>query len=107
MHLTFIVTIDPVKDLPLLNILIHSFNLQTSKTFDVVFYNQTPLEESEVFARLEVSPQFGYRWFGIEKEDLLGKYPIWDLYGLHALLLEHGLVGDRNQMLGGAEGQRP
>src|SRR3990172_2692238 len=39
MRLTFIISIDPVKGLSLLNLLLHSLNLQTRKNFDVVFYN--------------------------------------------------------------------
>lgn len=65
MRLTFIISIDPVKGVSLLNVLLHSLNLQTRKNFDVVFYNQTLLSESEVFAQLQVRPEFNYRFFKV------------------------------------------
>jgi hypothetical protein len=94
MRLTFLITIDPVKGLPLLNFLLHSLNLQTGRNFDVVFYNQTLLSESDVFAQLRVRPEFNYRFFSIERQQFLGNYPLWDLYALHQRLLEGDLLGD-------------
>lgn len=92
MRLTFIISIDPVKGISLLNILLHSLNLQTWKNFDVVFYNQTTLSESEVFAQLQVQPDFDYRFFKVER--FLGDFPLWDLYTFHRRLLEADLLGD-------------
>jgi len=60
MKLTFIVIIDPVKDISLLNILIHPLNLQTTKSFNVIFYNQTLMDEAVIFSRLNVRPTFDY-----------------------------------------------
>jgi hypothetical protein len=92
MRLTFIVTIDPVKGLPLLNTLIHSLNLQTQKNFNVVLYNQLPINETEMFARLQIHPEFAYRCFSVER--FLGNYPLWDIYALHRQLLDADLLGD-------------
>lgn len=94
MQLTFIITIDPVKGLSLLNVLLHSLNLQTQKHFDVVFYNQTELDETGVFARLQIHPEFDYRFFSVERAQFLGNFPLWDLYAFHCQLLEGDLVGD-------------
>jgi hypothetical protein len=94
MKLTFIVTIDPVKGIQLLNILIHSLNLQTSKNFDVIFYNQTLQDEKKIFSQLSVKPVFDYQVFHIEKSDFFGNYPIWDLYSFHNFLLEQDLLND-------------
>lgn len=94
MKITFVVTIDPVKDLRLLGLLVHSLNLQTCQAFDVVFYNQTLLSEDDIFSRLSVQPRFPYRFFGIERGDFCGNYPMWDLYAFHATLLERGLLND-------------
>ena len=92
MRLTFIISIDPVKGISLLNLLLHSLNLQTRKNFDVVFYNQTLLSESEVFAQLRVHPEFDYRFFKVER--FLGNFPLWDLYTFHRRLLEEDRLGD-------------
>ena len=73
MRLTFIISIDPVKGIPLLNFVLHSLNLQTRKNFDVVFYNQTRVSESQVFAQLRVRPQFDCRFFSVER--FLGNFP--------------------------------
>jgi hypothetical protein len=94
MRLTFIVTIDPVKGLSLLNVLLHSLNLQTRKHFDVVFYNQTLLNEPDLFAQLHIRPQFSYRFFSVERQHFLGNFPLWDLYSFHRQLLDAGLLGD-------------
>lgn len=94
MKVSFVVTIDPVKDLRLLGLLVHSLNLQTCQAFDVVFYNQTLLSEAEIFARLSVTPRFPYRIFGIDRGEFCGDYPMWDLYGFHAMLLDHRLLND-------------
>jgi len=94
MRLTFIITIDPVKGVSLLNILLHSLNLQTRKNFDVIFYNQTLLGEGDLFGQLRVRPEFAYRFFSVERQQFLGNYPLWDLYTLHQRLLEGNLLGD-------------
>ena len=94
MRLTFIISIDPVKGLSLLNIPVHSLNLQTRKNFDVVFYNQTLLNESDLFAQLHIRPQFNYRFFSVERQHFLGNFPLWDLYSFHCQLLEADLLGD-------------
>ncbi len=94
MKLSFIVTIDPVKDISLLNILIHSLNLQTQKAFNVIFYNQTLLTEKEIFSRLTVQPDFEYQFFCIERNYFLGRYPIWDLFTFHNFLLDNDYLND-------------
>lgn len=94
MKLSFVVTIDPVKDLRLLGLLVHSLNLQTCQAFDVVFYNQTLLSEDEIFARASVAPRFPYRVFAIDRDEFCGDYPMWDLYGFHAMLLDRHLLND-------------
>jgi len=52
MRLTLLVTIDSIKPLKLLDVLIHSLNLQTSRDFEVVFFNQTLHPESHVRSQL-------------------------------------------------------
>jgi hypothetical protein len=94
MRLTFIITIDPVKGLSLLNVPVHSLNLQTRKNFDVVFYNQTLLSESDLFDQLHIRPKFNYRFFSVERQHFLGNFPLWDLYSFHCQLLEADLLGD-------------
>jgi hypothetical protein len=94
MRLTFIVTIDPVKDLALLGVLVHSLNLQTRKTFDVVFHNQTLLAEDEIFASARCRPNFKYAFLSIPREQFLGSFPVWDLYAFHAQALQSDLLGD-------------
>ncbi len=94
MKISFIVVIDPVKGIHHLNILIHAMNLQTSNAFDVIFYNQTALEEDQIFASLTVAPRFSYRFHSIDQEFLFGGYPVWDLYGFHSYLLKEDLVQD-------------
>ena len=94
MKLSFIVTIDPIKDVSYLNILVHSLNLQSSQEFNVIFYNQTLMTEAEVFSKLTVKPRFDYRFFRIERKLFFGNYPIWDLYSFHSFLLEQDLLSD-------------
>lgn len=94
MQLTLIVTIDPVKSISHLDVLVHALNLQTCRDFDVVFFNQTLRTPSEIEAGLRVKPNFPTRAFDVPREDFLGSYPIWDLYALHCRLLEEGPVGD-------------
>jgi hypothetical protein len=94
MRLTFIITIDPVKDRSLLDVLLHSLNLQTRKNFDVVFYNQTKANQEELFSESRVQPDFEYRFFSVAPENFLGKFPLWDLYSFHQQLLNDDLVGD-------------
>ncbi len=94
MQLTFIITIDPVKDLSLLNVLIHSLNLQTNKDFNVIFYNQTRVSEDEIFSQLRVPPAFDYRVYNLDRKYFLGRYPIWDLYAFHSFLIDHDLLNE-------------
>lgn len=94
MHLTFIVTIDPVKELALLKASIHSLNLQTRKSFDVIFHNQTLLDEEEIFGRLRIRPDFSYTFASVARENFLGTFPLWDLYAVHSAALEADAVGD-------------
>jgi hypothetical protein len=92
MRLSFVVTIDPVKDLGLLDILIKSLNLQTSRSFDVFFYNQRLMTEKEILDGVAVKPEFPYQFFSVPTENFLGSYPLWDLYGFHSFLLERNLL---------------
>jgi hypothetical protein len=94
MRFSFIITIDPIKDVSYLNVLLHSLNMQSSKNFNVVFYNQTLMSEAEIFSQLMVKPNFEYNFFSIDRDLFLGKYPIWDLYAFHSILLEHDYVHD-------------
>ena len=94
MTLTFIVTIDGIKSLALLNALVHSLNLQTSRAFKVVFYNQTLMDEDAILARLRVRPSFEYRFHGIDRKRFFGRYPLWDLYELHNTLLDADLLSE-------------
>lgn len=94
MNLTFIVTVDPVKDLTLLNFLVHSLNLQTQKRFNVVFYNQTLSSWATVLSRLSVTPSFDHSVSGVDGRHFLGRYPIWDLYELHHTLLERNALNE-------------
>ncbi|HXJ84914.1 MAG TPA: hypothetical protein VMS64_40255, partial [Candidatus Methylomirabilis sp.] len=91
---TFIVTIDPVKDISLLGVLIHSLNLQTSQAFNVVFYNQTLMDEETLLARLPVSPTFDYRFYHTEPDRFFGQYPVWDVYEVHQRLLDAGVLNE-------------
>jgi len=90
--LTFIVTIDPIKTVSHLDILIHSLNLQTRKNFNVIFHNQTLALESEILTQLQVIPAFPYEWHDLERARFFGKYPLWDLYAFHDFLLESSRV---------------
>ena len=99
MTVDFVITIDPVKPLCLLNVLIHSLNLQTSRKFAVVFFNQTLLDENELFDALSVRPAFPYRFFNVDRGQFLGKYPIWDLYAFHDYLLRQDLLTDYSMSL--------
>jgi len=92
MKLSIIVTIDPVKDLGLLDLLIKSLNVQTRKSFNVFFYNQTLMTEREILDGATVKPEFPYQFFSVSAENFLGRYPLWDLYGFHAFLLERHLL---------------
>ena len=94
MQISYIITINPIIEFRYLNALIHSLNLQTSGQFDVVFYNQINESEQELFAKLDVLPQFPYTFFSVEKDMFFNNYPVWDLYGFHQFLLDNDLVGD-------------
>jgi hypothetical protein len=94
MRLTLLVTIDSVKPLGLLDILIHSLNLQTSQDFDVVFFNQTLRHESHLRERLRCAPRFSHSYWTLPRSDFLGEHPLWDLYAFHAAMLDEGRIGD-------------
>jgi hypothetical protein len=94
MKVTFIVTIDPVKDMGLLNVLVHSLNLQTSKAFSVVFYNQTLVGEDAILSALRIRPTFEYLFYSIDRRHFFGRYPVWDLYAFHNTLLDAGVVNE-------------
>lgn len=94
MRISYIITISPVIDISYLEILITSLNLQSCRGFDVIFYNQTHLNEKELFDVLGVPIEFPYTFYSIPKEYFLGKYPIWDLYSFHQYLLSNDLVSD-------------
>jgi hypothetical protein len=94
MRITLLVTIDSVKPLQLLDVLIHSLNLQTSQDFDVVFFNQTPRPECWIREQLKCAPRFPHSYRTLPRSDFLGDHPLWDLYEFHATMLEEGLVGD-------------
>ena len=94
MLLTIIVTIDPVKELRLLNAAVHSLNLQTSDQFEVVFYNQRQQSEASILGALTTTPQFNFRFVNVPETAFWGNYPLWDIYALHASLIESDDVGD-------------
>lgn len=94
MKLTYIVTINPVNNIHYLEILINSLNIQTSKDFDVVFYNQTKKHEKDIIGSLNNECKFDYVFFNIDEESFLGNYPIWDLYGFHQFLLDNEILRD-------------
>lgn len=94
MHLTLVVTIDPVKSLSYLEVLVHALNIQTCRDFDVVFYNQTTLDPQAIEAALRHAPRFPTRYVTVPSEHVLGTYPMWDLYRVHATLIDDGPVGD-------------
>ena len=99
MTLDFLITIDPVKPLRFLNVIIHSLNLQTNKNFQVIFYNQTLHSEQELLDMLTVRPNFPYKFFSVDRRYFLGKYPIWNLYGFHDFLLEKKILTDYSMSL--------
>jgi hypothetical protein len=94
MLLTLLVTIDSVKPLQLLDILIHSLNLQTSQDFDVVFFNQTLHPESHIRGQLQCAPRFSHSYWTLPRSDFLGEHPVWDLYAFHTTMLAEGRIGD-------------
>jgi hypothetical protein len=94
MRLTLLVTIDSIKPLQLLDILIHSLNLQTSQDFDVIFFNQTDSSESQLRRQLRCVPRFPHSYWSLPRSDFYGKYPLWDLYAFHAAMLDEGRIGD-------------
>lgn len=99
MTLDFIITIDPVKPLSFLNLIIHSLNLQTNKNFQAIFFNQTLMSEQEVMEALTIRPNFSYKFFSIDQKYFFGKYPIWNLYAFHDFLLEQGILTDYSMSL--------
>jgi hypothetical protein len=94
MKVSFIVSIDPVKGTSLLNVLVHSLNLQTCDSFNVVFYNQTRIPFEILLDKLEVQPRFPYLVYGLAPDRFLGQYPIWDVYELHTTLLDDDVLND-------------
>jgi len=94
MRLTLLVTIDSVKPVQLLNVLIHSLNLQTSQDFDVIFFNQTRIPESYLRRQLRCGPRFPHSFWTMPRSDFLGEHPLWDLYAFHAAMLDEGRIGD-------------
>ncbi len=94
MRITLLVTINSVKPLQFLDVLIHSLNLQTSQDFDVVFFNQTPRPECWIREQLKCAPRFPHSYWTLPRSDFLGDHPLWDLYEFHSTMLEEGLVGD-------------
>jgi hypothetical protein len=94
MRLTLLVTIDSVKPLQLLDVLIHSLNLQTSQDFDVVFFNQTLRPESHLRGQLRCAPRFRHFYWTLPRSDFLGEHPLWDLYAFHTAMLDEGRIGD-------------
>src|SRR5215475_11827076 len=94
MRLTLLVTIDSVKPLHLLDILIHSLNLQTSQDFDVVFFNQTLRPESHLREQLRCAPRFPHFYWTLPRSNFLGEHPLWDLYAFHTAMLDEGRIGD-------------
>lgn len=94
MKLTIVVTIDPVKEIRMLRLLVHSLNMQTCREFDVLFYNQTTQSPQALLDSLLARPSFRYRFCNIPEERFIGKYPVWDLYRLMADLIASGDVGE-------------
>ena len=94
MIITYIVTISPVIPIELMNMLVHSMNMQTNKNFDVIFYNQTKYDEDELIGSLFKIPLFRYSFHSIDKEFFFGDYPLWDLYKFHQFLLDNNLLAD-------------
>ena len=94
MKISFIVSIDAVKESSLLNVLVHSLNLQTCKSFNVIFYNQTRTAAETLLGNLEVSPLFPYLIYGVAPERFLGQYPMWDVYELHNTLLDDDVLNE-------------
>jgi hypothetical protein len=88
MEVTFIVTVDPVKDPLLLSLSVLSLNLQTCRRFNVVFYNQTLTDEASLLNGLAVKPAFDYEVVSIDRESFFGRYPLWDLHAVHQALLD-------------------
>ena len=80
MRLTLLVTIDTVKPLSLLDILIHSLNLQTSQNFDVVFFNQTLLSESHFRRQLQCAPRFAHSYWTLPRFGLLRRVTLCGTY---------------------------
>ncbi len=93
-RLSLVVTVDPLKELDYLELLVQSLNLQTAGGFDVVFYNQRRQRWPAIVERLAVRPQFAHRVVEIEPDRFLGRYPMWDLYRLLADLVAADEVGD-------------
>jgi hypothetical protein len=94
MRLTLLVTIDSIKPLNLLEILVHSLNLQTSQNFDVIFCNQTLLSESRLKNQLRCAPRFSHSFWTLPSSAFFGEYPLWDLYAFHAAMIDEGRIGD-------------
>ena len=94
MKITYIVTINPIIPLQYLNMLVHTLNFQTSKNFDVIFYNQTRMSHDSIRNSLSIPFEFEFSFFDVEPESFFGQYPIWNLYGAHQALLEQGRLNE-------------
>ena len=94
MKITYIITINPIISLDYLNLLVHTLNLQTSKRFDVIFYNQTRMSHDSIRSSLTKSIEFEHSFFDVAPEDFFGQYPVWNLYGTHQALLEQGRLNE-------------
>ena len=94
MQITYIITINPIIEIEYLKILLNSLNLQSTKKFNVIFYNQTKLAEESIFKQINMTCEFDYLFFSIPKEYFFGNYPLWDLYGFHSDMLKRGLLAE-------------
>jgi hypothetical protein len=87
-QLTYIITINPILKPDYLNLLNHSFNNQTDKNFNVIFWNQTNLTKINILKKLEIKPNFKFSWYDLDRELFFGDYPIWDIYHFISSLLK-------------------
>ena len=94
MKITYVVTVNPIIPLKYLNMLVHSLNMQTSKDFDVIFYNQTRLSEDSMRKSLTTPFEFEFSFFDVQPEYFFGQYPVWDLFGAHQSLIEQNRLAE-------------
>jgi hypothetical protein len=50
------------------------------------------LTEDELRNKLTVQPAFQYKLYNIDKHLFFGKYPLWDLYAFHSMLLKTNVL---------------